>query len=225
MPGRNKQGLSNTKDGYELPGMSPMFPSPPSSPFHSMNDRDLWHEFKNGNRSAFIHIYNRYFDELYLYGTQFTRDTDLLKDCIQDVFVRLNESKKRLTGTSSIKYYLYKSIKREIIHTLKRQKYAIRKLEVMKGRGFEYEISAEEIMISRQINEDMTRSLREAANNLIHRQREIIFYHFFEGFSIKQIQELMGFNSVQATHNLLNRALKKLKEVLHLIPLLLLTWW
>ena len=215
----NKDKSPTTKSEHNLPGVSPLLPSPLPSPFDAFNDQDLWHEFKSGNRSAFIHIYNQYFDELYSYGLQFTQDIDLLKDCIQDVFVRLNESKKRLSGTSSIKYYLYKSIKREIIHALKRQKHAVRKLEVIKGRGFEYEISAEEIIIGRQIDEDRIRSIRDAANSLLHRQREIIFYHFFEGFSITQIQELMGFNSVQATHNLLNRALKKLREILGLIIL------
>ncbi len=213
-----------TGGDHKLSGSSAAFAATQPSQFDSFNDQDLWNEFKRGNRSAFIYIYNQYFDELYLYGLQFTQDMDLLKDCIQDVFIRLNESRNRLSGTSSIKYYLYKSIKREIIHAMKRQKQAVRKLESIKGRGFAYEISAEEILINRQENEDTINAIRDAANSLLHRQREIIFYHFFEGFSIRQIQELMGFNSVQATHNLLNRALKKLREILGLITLFFLLW-
>ena len=222
MPAHSKDKPELTGGNHELPVASSVFTPTPPSTFDAFSDQELWQEFKNGSRSAFVYIYNRYFDEMYLYGLQFTGDVDLLKDSIQDVFVRLNESRRRLSATSSIKYYLYKSVKREIIHAEKRQKNIARKLQSMKGRGFEYEISAEEIIISRQVDEDLARSIREAANNLLHRQREIIFYHFFEGFSIKQIQELMGFNSVQATHNLLNRAIKKLRDILGLIAFLLL---
>ena len=204
----------------KAPGLSERYDHHSSSPLDALCDADLWNEFKKGNRSAFIYIYNRHFDELFKYALQFTKDADLIKDCIQDVFVRLNDTKQRLSATSSIKYYLFKSIKREVIHALKHRKYSASQLEKLEGRQFAYEVSVEEVMISRQIDEDTRQSLRDAANKLNNRQREIIFYHFFENFSLKEIQELMDFNSAQATHNLLNRALKHLREILSLLALL-----
>jgi len=177
-------------------------------------DREIWTAFKSGNRSAFIYIYNTYFDELYSYGRQFTGDLELIKDAIQEVFIRLNESKTHLSDTDSIKFYLYKAIKREVVFMLQQYRRSADKHAALNGQGFEYEISFEEALINRQISEEKIKKIRDAANNLNDKQREIIFYHFFEGFSIKQIRELMKFGSVQATHNLLKRALNQLRSVL-----------
>ena len=186
-------------------------------------EREIWTDFKKGNKSAFIHIYNTYFEELYNYARQFTGDLDLIKDAIQDVFVRLNESRERLSDTGSIKFYLFKSIKREVIYANKQRRYSQKQLDEFKGMGFEYEVSFEETIINRQIDEETIMKIREAANNLNGRQREIIFYHFFEGLTIRQIKELMNFNSIQASYNLLNRALNHLKEVLGILFILFLS--
>ena len=185
-----------------------------SSAFANKKDSDIWIEFKKGNRAALIYIYNTYFEDLYSYARQFTKDIELIKDAIQDLFARLFESREHLSYTDSIKFYLFKSIKREVIYSIKRNHKLKNQLSELNGIDFEYEMSFEEALINRQISEESINKIREAANNLNPRQREIIFYHFFEGFSIKQIKELMKFNSVQATYNLLNRALNHLRSVL-----------
>ena len=193
-----------------------------SSLFSGKKDYEIWKEFKRGNRAALIYIYNTHINELYSYANQFTRDKALIKDAVQDVFVRLFEKSKNLSDTDSIKFYLYKSIKREVTYLIKKARKSEDRLLTHKGLDFEYESSIEEILIDRQIKEQNIKRIRKAANNLHKRQREIIFYHFFEGFSIKQIKELMNFNSLQATHNLLNRALIQLKTI-YAISLMIMT--
>src|SRR5690606_36156630 len=74
----------------------------------------IWEAFKKGNESAFIYIYETYFDQLFVYGKQFTRDEDIVKDAIQDLFITLRKSRAGLGSTDSIKFYLYKSLKRLI---------------------------------------------------------------------------------------------------------------
>jgi RNA polymerase sigma factor (sigma-70 family) len=182
--------------------------------YKSKKDQEIWSEFKSGSRSAFIFIYNTYFDDLYSYARQFTNDLDLVKDAIQDVFIRLNESRHRLSDIANIKFYLYKSIKREVINSLKDKKDSSNKLSAIHVLDFQYEASFESKLIEKQIDDETINKVRAAANQLNDRQREIIFYHFFEGFSIKEIKELMKFNSTQATHNLLNRALETLRNTL-----------
>ncbi|MEQ9287162.1 MAG: sigma-70 family RNA polymerase sigma factor [Cyclobacteriaceae bacterium] len=81
----------------------------------TQSDVQLWGAFKDGNESAFITIYNTYFPMLYRYGFQYTKDKALIKDAIQDLFVELRQKRKRLSHTTSIKLYLYKSIRRKIL--------------------------------------------------------------------------------------------------------------
>ena len=192
------------------------------SAFRDKKDSEIWIEFKKGSRSAFIYIYNTYFTELYSYSRQFTHDLDLIKDAIQDLFIRLNDSKERLSNVDNIKFYLYKSIKREIINVLNNRKNAELRNAEFQALEFQYEVSYEASLIDQQIDEETINNIKQAANNLSTRQREIIFYHFFEGFSISEIKDLMSFSSVQATYNLLNRALEQLKNVVSsLLPLLI----
>ena len=39
----------------------------------------------------FDKLYSKYVQVLFVYGLQFTSDRELVKDCIQDVFVKLYE--------------------------------------------------------------------------------------------------------------------------------------
>ncbi|MFW5761423.1 MAG: RNA polymerase sigma factor [Cyclobacteriaceae bacterium] len=194
---------SNVSQGLQSP-----------SAYQNKKDHEIWAEFKSGSRAAFIYIYNTYFDDLYSYARQFTNDLDLIKDAIQDIFIRLNESRHRLSDIYNIKFYLYKSIKREIINAIKLKKDSESRIAEVQILEFQYEASIEATLIEKQMDEETINKIRDAANQLNERQREIIFYHFFEGFSIREIKELMKFNSLQATHNLLNRALNHLKKTL-----------
>ena len=37
----------------------------------------------------FSQLYNKHIDQLFAFGSRFTSDREMLKDCIQDVFVRV----------------------------------------------------------------------------------------------------------------------------------------
>lgn len=185
-----------------------------ASRFTNYSDSEVWAKFKSGDRAAFIYIYNLYFDRLYAYSHQFTYDTALIKDCIQELFIRIDKSKTNLSNTSSIKLYLYKAIKRDVIRALKDKRNLAVQQEEYPGFNFGIELSIEEQIINRQISKDQLEALRGAVTNLTGRQREIIFYHFYEGFSLDQIKKLMDFRSEKATQNLLYRALKELRLML-----------
>ena len=52
-----------------------------------VSDKELWIDFLSGEKEAFKTIYEKYFPELFNYGCYFLDDEDLVKDCIQDLFV------------------------------------------------------------------------------------------------------------------------------------------
>ena len=51
--------------------------------------RVKWQEFVSGNDDSYCWIYTTYAQKLYQYGMCFTTDTELVKDCIQDIFTYL----------------------------------------------------------------------------------------------------------------------------------------
>ena len=48
-----------------------------------------WQSFLKGDDDAYAWLYSRYVQQLYQYGCRFTTDTEMVKDCVQDVFVNV----------------------------------------------------------------------------------------------------------------------------------------
>lgn len=66
--------------------------------------------------------FERYVRVLFMYGSQFTGDRELVKDCIQDVFVKIYSNRSNLRPTDNIKYYLFAALRNSLLNNLKRNK-------------------------------------------------------------------------------------------------------
>jgi len=184
------------------------------SEFDFYTDKQLWTEFKSGKKSAFIYIYNKYFDRLYVYGHQFTNDSDLVKDSIQEIFIVISLSRTRLSDTDSIHLYLYKALRTTILKSFKTKQRQTASLNNNLFIPFNFDISIEEKIINRQLDEERVSKLREAIKDLTEREREVIFYYYYENFSLDQIKQVMGFKSLKIAQNLIYRAIKGLREIM-----------
>lgn len=180
------------------------------SEFENKPDKEIWGMFKSGSEVALIYIYNKYFKTLYNYGSQFTRDRFLIKDAIQDLFIELLNKRNKISDTNSIKYYLFKSIKINLINKFKNQKIDYK--NDTSGFDFGLSVSIEEKLINAQMDNEKRRKLQSALEKLKKKQREVIYYYYFEDLDFSQIASLMHFTNAKSAQNLLYRALKKLKE-------------
>lgn len=170
----------------------------------------IWEAFKKGNESAFIYIYETYFDRLFVYGNQFTPNEDIVKDAIQDLFITLRKSRAGLGKTDSIKFYLYKSLKRLIIKET--GQWFNQCEELGSQKTFDVTFSHEQVLIERQLDKEKTEMLNQAIQSLSARKREAIYYFYYEGMSYQQIQELMEMSHVKSARNLVYKAVDFLRE-------------
>ena len=184
----------------------------PSSAIEDKNKDEgaIWEAFKKGNESAFIYIYETYFDQLFVYGSQFTRNEDIVKDAIQDLFIALRNHRSGLGKTDSIKFYLYKSLKRAVIKECGR--WFNQCEELNNTKIFDFTFSHEQVLIERQLDEEKTAMLNKAIQSLSPRKREVIYYFYYEGMSYQQIQELMEMSHIRSARNLLYKAVDFLRE-------------
>ncbi|CAG5000123.1 hypothetical protein DYBT9275_02395 [Dyadobacter sp. CECT 9275] len=183
------------------------------APLEHASDQELWAGFKAGNEEAFEYIYVKYFPVLYNYGNQFTRDKDLVKDIIQDLFIYLQEKKDRLGDVSSIKFYLYKSYRNRIIRYLNRNNFSWEELDDEGNMGFEVMLT-DDYPGASVIDEELKQKMDKAFATLTKRQKEIVIYYFYEGFSYQQITSLMGFAKIDYTRILMSRTILKLRKEL-----------
>ncbi|SHG21024.1 RNA polymerase sigma factor [Flagellimonas flava] len=171
-----------------------------------------WKLFCEGSEAAFVRIYNHYFKTLYNLGRQFSGDTDLLKDTLQETFINIRKKRAKLHKVVSVKAFLIKCYRNRIITEQKKRKKSMNLSFSLGAYGFLLTPSHESVLINRQFKQEQIELIRESLNKLTRRQREVVYYFYYNGLSYAQIKDVMGFSSVRAVRNLVYRSLSELKK-------------
>jgi RNA polymerase sigma factor (sigma-70 family) len=180
---------------------------------------NVWSAFKNGDKTAFAQIYQKHFKQLIHYGFKLTADQDVVKDCIQDLFVELWETRENLAQVNSIQFYLLKSLRYKIIRHL-----ADRGEDTLHTNHFEIqEDNFESEMLQEESNVLNYKKLDVAINLLPKRQREALQLRYFHNMTNDQVAQIMEVN-YQSACKFIYVALKSLRDMMHLsgfLPLLI----
>jgi RNA polymerase sigma-70 factor (ECF subfamily) len=169
----------------------------------------LWESFRKGDRDAFAALFREHYGTLYKFGNKFTTDTELLEDCIQELFVELWQAKSQ-SPVYSVKAYLLKSLKYKLLKAFRKNG---KVLPLYDGGDAPFELSHETLLISEQENQEKKQMVIEALGRLSHRQKEIIYLKYYQNLSYEEVSEIMNIN-YQVARNLLYQAIKSLKNML-----------
>lgn len=195
-------------------------------PGFSEDEKLIWVHFQAGDEKAFAYLFNAYFEKLYRFGLGVHPDPSLVKDCTQELFVRIWHTKENLGQPLSIYRYLAESLKRSIIKEIARKKYK-QQAELADDYHFEVVCSHEFQLIDLQVSEDRLKQLQRALNKLSKRQRDAIHLKYYGKLSYEEIAEIMDLQ-VRSVYNLISKALEVLYQEMHYaenyqsVPLLLL---
>ena len=151
-----------------------------------------WKLFLEGDDQAYSWIYTHYIQVLYNYGLQITPDSEIVKDCIQDVFVKIYKAKKKLTVPQNPKERLQKNYAFSLYQT-------------------EEQLTVKNEFIDQEARHEEMNNIKRMMKILTPRQREVIYYRFIEELSYDDICQIMGLN-YQSAYNLLQRSLQKIRE-------------
>ena len=182
-----------------------------------MDDAALWTAFRKGDDKALVSIFDRFTKVLYNYGYKIIRDEDAVKDAIQELFIELWKNRTQLGDTTSIKFYLFKSLRRKLIRVNAK---SMRNLTVRFQTEHEQESlpSPEFMLIAEQSSAEEREKVMHMLNTLTKRQREAIFLRYFEELGYDKIASIMEM-SKQAVYNLVSKSLEQLKNALMLAVL------
>lgn len=182
-------------------------------------DEVLWNSFLDGDNNSLEQIYRRYFDELYNYGNRWLKNRELTEDSIQDLFIKLLGTRKNLSATTSVKYYLFRSFRSIVLDKI-RVKSRVQFIDDPGEHLFMLELSPENKLIDQQEYESVKSKLTSAMDALTPRQREAIFLRYTEGFSYPQVAEMMALTP-KATYKLMARAIDALKTQMNMTSIVL----
>ena len=176
-----------------------------------MNDVDLWRSFRNGDDHAFSMLYQTYIEVLYKYGHKLTADSELVEDAIQDMFIELWNSRQRLSDTDSVKFYLFRVLRRKITQNPLARKPTDCGIEAMEQNFFSGSVESQ--LIATESEGNRKKMLSRALLKLPPRQQEVVNLRFFNEFNHQQIADIMDI-SIQSVHNTLQKSMKGLRQIL-----------
>lgn len=174
---------------------------------------DLWKDFLKGEVEAYEQLFKAYYSDLYGYGLKLSKRPELVKDTIQELFVKLWERRERLSEVDSIKGYLLVSLRRMLLRKLKNDSLTTLMDDKQKENLENLQFSAEEIVINKEIEYEQKRELLEALELLPDRQKEVLFLRYYNGMNYEEIQQILSIN-YQSVRNHVYRATSKLKDIL-----------
>ncbi len=193
-----------------------------NSPFENKNDVEIWEIFKNGDESAFIYIYSKYFNELINYGFQFTNDVNLIEDCVQDLFIKLRKSRNKLgVIKKSIRLYLLISLRRRILDNKALPKKRDKIINEISNE-FDIVLPLETHLINEDILIEKRKMLQKAMKQLTRKQREVVYYIYYKNLSYAEAREIMKIKSDKTIRNLLYRALGSMRAIMKYLSVIIL---
>ncbi len=173
-------------------------------------DYFLWKRFKNGDNIAFYQLYDEHIDSLFRFGIQFSKDENFVKDCIHDLFLDIYKRKNQLGDTDSIRFYLFRSLRRKI-HK-QQSKSSFLSLETEDESDLINQTPAfEETLINAEIQKENIDLLIKAVNQLTRQQQRALFLKFEQNLTYSEIAEILGI-SVESARTNIYRTLKTLRE-------------
>ena len=187
------------------------------SSFSELSDLEIWGKFKEGDKGAFVYIYRTYVNDLFQIGVQLSRDRSLIKDCIQEFFIELHDRIFYLGDTDNIRLYLIKSFRRKVFKYLKKQKPFVSQDQI--DESFFVKLATDDVDINARFDKEQLSRLNKALSDLKVRDREIIYYYFYENFGYRKIAEIMEYDHVSSARRSVYKVLRRLKDMMVIVIL------
>lgn len=175
-----------------------------------ISDEQLWTLCLRGDKEAFKEIYCRFYPLLYNYGSKLVADKEIIKDCIQELFIKLIQNCKTLSETPNVKGYLVKAFRNKLYDALEKEK------STDDITLYENDFITDDLLplLFPEDTEPDSRSrhLLGVFGELSPHQQEIIYLYYVSELKHEEIAEVMGIN-YQSSKNLLFRSLSKFRKL------------
>ena len=167
-----------------------------------------------GDAEAFKHLFDTYFDRLYLYVFRYLQSGEESQDVVHDIFLQIWRQRGRIGLERDLRTYLYASARNHALDRLKHrrveQRFRDRRAAALAaGQDITPAPDPESELESREL----AAAIQKAFDTLPRRQREVLQLRWQGPMSYNEIARFLGISSkTVAVH--LARALQHLRESL-----------
>lgn len=176
----------------------------------NMDDVALWKLFIRGEEEALGEVYRRFYPLLKSYGKRMTHDEELVRDVIQELFVKLIQNCRHLHPTNNVRFYLLCAFRHKLMDAFA----SMRQTENVEDCSDYFSFEPEDANRLFEKDDDALsceKKLGQAIARLSGRQREILYLYYVKELPHREIASLLSIN-VQSSKNLLFRTICRIKE-------------
>ncbi len=182
--------------------------------FAEQPEQEIWEQLRQGNDQALEYFYRTYAQGLFSFGMKLYGKNEFVQDVLHELFVDIWNRHKQLSSITSVKTYLFKSLKYKLHRQYSKEKHWINKVEFRDAHQAGIEFPLENHLIDHQTTRENKLNVLKSMEKLPARQREVLHLLFDDGFSYEEISEIMGIN-VRSVYTLAWKGISSLKN--HLI--------
>lgn len=169
-------------------------------------DLALFEKIKNGDGKAFREIFERYYPPLCCFALQLLGEDEAAEEIVQNMFVKLWEKRGAISIDTSVRQYLFRSVKNYCINHIQHNK--IKKLYAEKAA----ELARQEINSSDYYLEiGLAEKIEACVESLPEKRQEIFRLSREDGLKYKEIADRLNI-SVKTVETQMGFALKTLRE-------------
>lgn len=180
-------------------------------------DNSLFNSIKRNDRLALNTLFTRYYSKLCAFANSYVQNKDDAEEIVSDVFLNLWKGRHSIKISSSLRAYLYISVKHAAFAKVKKRRTNL--------------ISIDDMLMEPQfINNDdpfealafhqIENHLEAVINSLPPRCRQIFVMKWVEGLTYKEIGEILGIaektveNQIIKAFDLVRNAIRKFQAAL-----------
>lgn len=175
------------------------------------SERGRIEKIRAGNKEVFEDLFFEYFYDLSSFALQITKSRDRAKDIVQEVFYRLWKRRKDWTIHSSLKAYLFQSVRNEALNQIDRQqnrKNINEQFTLYSTKGSAGQTSGNE-----QVDQQLLDRIWNVVSKLPDRRRSVFVLHRKHGLSYKEIAQVLDI-SRKTVENHMGLALEDIRKEL-----------
>lgn len=80
---------------------------------------NIIHGIKSGDEQTYAHLFESYYSLLSVFACRYVTDLEIAREIVQDLFVHIYENRESLVITTSLRSYLYQSVRNRCLNHLK----------------------------------------------------------------------------------------------------------
>jgi RNA polymerase sigma-70 factor (ECF subfamily) len=168
----------------------------------------LFNKIKKGDEKAFETLFHQYYSYLCLYASKIIENDIAAEEIVQGFFVGFWEKREKLNIETSIKNYLFRSIKNLCLNYIKHNK-----IKARYAQDILAEANSNSSIEDRYIEIDLALKIKESIQSLPEKRRKIFQLSREEGLKYREIAEKLNI-SIKTVEAQMSLAFKYLRNKL-----------